>query len=59
MSLRYRTHDDPEHPFSEAIGVVQSVDGSGDATRISIVNRRGSVTEVPIVDIEAAKAFPL
>jgi hypothetical protein len=51
-------HDDPEHPFSEAIGVVQSVDVSDD-TKISVVNKRGSVTVVRLTDIEAAKAFPL
>jgi hypothetical protein len=57
--LRYRVAGDPEHPFSEAIGVVQSVDGSGDETTIAVINRRGSVTVVRLTDIEAAKAFPL
>ena len=58
VSLRYRLHDDPEHGVSEAVGFVQSVDHD-DVVRVSIVNRRGEVTRVPLDDIEAAKLFPL
>jgi ribosome maturation factor RimP len=55
VSIRYCLHDDPAHPFSEAIGMIQSV--SADDV-IEIVNRRGEVASVPIDDIEAAKLFP-
>lgn len=58
VSLRYRLRDDPEHPFSEAIGVVQSVNGEGEDLRISIVNRKAEVTVVSLADIEAAKLWP-
>ena len=57
VSLRYRLHDDPEHPFSEAIGFVQSVTDEP-ATTVSIVNKRGETTEIALSDIEAAKIFP-
>ena len=55
MSLRYRLHEDPEHPFSEAIGVVMSVDESN----IQVMNKRGETVSIPIVDIEASKLFPV
>ena len=58
VTLRYRVHDDPEHEVAEAVGFVQSVD-RGDGVHISIVNRRGELTRVPLDDIEAAKLFPV
>ena len=57
VSLRYRLHDDPEHEVAEAVGFVQSVERD-DVVHISIVNRRGKLTRVPLDDIEAAKLFP-
>lgn len=53
VSLRYRIEGDSSHPFSEAIGVVQSVAG-GAAT---IVGRRGNTSRVPLADILAGKVF--
>lgn len=59
VSIRYRIHDDAAHPFSEAIGMIQSVDTDADGDEVmEIVNRRGEVSTVPIKDIEAAKLFP-
>ncbi|MDQ3985288.1 MAG: hypothetical protein M3280_02165 [Actinomycetota bacterium] len=58
VSIRFRLHDEREHPFSEAIGMVQSVRGEGESVEIEIVNRTGKVTSVPLADIEAAKLFP-
>jgi hypothetical protein len=55
VSIRFRLHDDPAHPFSEAVGVVQSVDEKGD---ISIATRTGAVVTVASPDILAAKIFP-
>jgi len=56
--LRYRLRHDPEHPFSESIGFVQSVSTEGGRTVVAIVNRRGETTEIALEDIEAAKLFP-
>ena len=58
VSIRYRIHDDPAHPFSEAIGMIQSVDSGSGRDVVEIVNRRGEVAAVAIDDIEAAKLFP-
>ena len=58
VSLRYRLHGDPSHPFSEAIGLVQSVGAGEDGVvRVTIVNRRGEVTSVVTSDVLAAKVF--
>ena len=58
ISIRYRLHDDPEHPFSEAIGVVSSVEQSERGTNISILTRRGATVDVADLDIVAVKEFP-
>jgi hypothetical protein len=59
VSVRFRIHDDPEHPFSEAIGVVSSVADAGGNEVVTIVDRRGGVTEIPAPDLLASKLFPL
>jgi ribosome maturation factor RimP len=60
VSLRYRLRGDPAHPFSEAIGVIQSV-GTDEAgtDKLVILNRRADTVEVPIDDVLAAKLFPV
>ncbi|MGH2753531.1 MAG: hypothetical protein ACRDLB_03790 [Actinomycetota bacterium] len=57
VSIRFRRNE-PEHPFSEAIGVVMSVkpDESGRPC-VTIVNRRGALSEVPLADVMAGKAW--
>ena len=58
VSLRYRLHDDAEHPFSEAIGMVASVrDEPGGPAEIDVVNRRGVASTVPLNDVMVAKVF--
>jgi hypothetical protein len=57
VSIRYRLHDDPDHPFSEAIGVVMAI--HDDDARIDLVSRRGELVSVAIDDILAAKVFPV
>lgn len=53
ISVRYRVHDDPAHPFSEAIGMVQKVaDG-----RVEVVNRRGEVARFAFEDLVAGKVW--
>jgi hypothetical protein len=58
VSLRYRLHDDPQHPFSEAIGVVSSVAGDPGEQELTVLSRRGGATRVAVADVLAAKVFP-
>jgi hypothetical protein len=59
VSIRYRMHGDPRHPFSEAVGVVQAVfSGDDGVVRVSIMNRRGEEVTMPLGDILAVKVFP-
>ena len=58
VSIRYRLHGDPEHPFSEAIGVVMSVAGSDRGEQITIVTRRGAEIVLGAEDVIAKKTFP-
>jgi hypothetical protein len=58
VSIRYRLESDPQHPVSEAIGIVMSVkpDESG-AASVTIVNRRGEEVTISIEDVLAGKAW--
>ena len=58
VSVRYRLEGDPGHPYSEAIGIVMAVkpDETGAAT-VTIVNRRGEESIVPVRDVLAGKAW--
>ena len=58
VSIRYRLHGDPEHPFSEAIGVVMSVADSDQGEQIKILTRRGDEVVVGAEDVLAQKTFP-
>ncbi len=59
VSLRYRLHD-PQHPYSEVIGVVSAVrsDPSGDQI-VSILTRSGETKQIAAADVTATKLFPL
>ena len=58
VSIRFRVLNDPEHPLSEAIGVVMAVKSDETGRPIvSIVNRRGETVEVPIENVLAGKAW--
>jgi hypothetical protein len=58
VSLRYRLHRDEAHPFSEAIGMVQSVAPNEDGTFVlTVVNRRGEASSMALDDILAAKSL--
>jgi hypothetical protein len=59
VSVRYRLHDDPIHPFSEAVGVVASVAADGGAEVVTIIDRRGRAIAIPAPDLLAVKVFPL
>ncbi len=54
ISIRLRLHGDPEHPFSEAIGVVSQVS----ATDLTILNKKGESVTVALDDVIAGKVFP-
>jgi hypothetical protein len=58
VSVRYALKGDPQHPFSEAIGMVASVDDRGTDTSITIFNKRGERIELRVADVLAAKVFP-
>jgi len=58
VSIRYRLHGDPEHPFSEAIGVVMYVADSDQGEQITIITRRGDELVVGAEDVLAQKTFP-
>ncbi|HWC15132.1 MAG TPA: hypothetical protein VG929_11170 [Actinomycetota bacterium] len=58
ISIRYALTGDPEHPFSEAIGVVGSVTGEGAATTIGVVDRKGATTEIVAARVLQGKVFP-
>lgn len=57
VSIRYRLHDDPRHPFSEAIGVVMSVEGSEPTERVKIMTRKGVEVTIAAEDVLARKTF--
>ena len=59
VSIRYKLHGDPAHPFSEAIGVVQAVRHGDAPPSVELLSRRGEVVTVAISDVLAAKVFPL
>jgi hypothetical protein len=58
VSLRFKLHGDPEHAFSEAIGMVASVEGEGLPATIAVVNRRGETTVFAAGDVIATKDLP-
>ena len=58
VSLRFRLHGDESHPFSEAIGMVQSVAVDDDGNSLlTVVNRRGEASSMALDDILAAKSL--
>jgi hypothetical protein len=58
VSIRFVLRGDPEHPFSEAVGVVQGVRRGGRSDRIEILKRDGRIVSVEARDVLAAKVFP-
>jgi ribosome maturation factor RimP len=59
VSLRYRLPAPSDSPFSEAIGVVASVERTDSGPVVAILNKKGETKMVPIADIEVAKVFPI
>ena len=54
VSIRFVLHGDPDHPFSEAVGVVMAVDR--DKQRIVLMTKKGEVS-VEMRDLLATKVF--
>jgi hypothetical protein len=49
---------DPEHPFSEVVGVVASIDDRAEVgPTLSVVRRSGEIVTVPLGDVTDAKVF--
>ena len=57
ISIRYALADDPEHPFSEAIGVISGV-SEDEQPAITILGRDGKSIEVRSSDVLQGKVFP-
>jgi hypothetical protein len=57
ISIRYALSGDPEHPFSEAIGVVSAV-SQDEQPNITIMSRDGISTELRASDVLQGKVFP-
>lgn len=57
ISIRYALAGDPEHPFSEAIGVISAV-SDDEQPRLTILSRDGSATELRAADVLQGKVFP-
>lgn len=57
ISIRYALAGDPEHPFSEAIGVISAVSETDDPT-ITIMGRDGKTTVVASSSVLQGKVFP-
>jgi len=58
VSIRLRLHGDPQHPFSEAIGVVMSVETEGGEEFVSLVTKRAETVRIASSDVLAASVFP-
>jgi hypothetical protein len=58
VSVRYKLHDDPDHPHSEAIGVVMAVREDDSGEFVSLLDRKGRITEIAAADVLARKIFP-
>ncbi|MBW3590541.1 MAG: hypothetical protein KY393_01605 [Actinobacteria bacterium] len=56
MSILFRIKGDPEHPFSEAVGVLQRIDS--DPTTYHVLRRSGEVVEVPEQSVVTLKLMP-
>lgn len=57
ITIRYALAGDPEHPFSEAIGVISAVSEAEDPT-ITIIGRQGTTTHVRSSSVLQGKVFP-
>jgi hypothetical protein len=60
ISILFRIEGDPDHPYSEVVGLLQrvAVDESG-ARTLAVCQRDGSVVEVAETDVIRLKFIPI
>ena len=60
LSILFRIEGDPEHPYSEVVGLLQrvTVDETG-ARTLAVCRRDGSVVEVAEADVIRLKFIPV
>ena len=59
VSMLFRIRGDSEHPFSEAVGLLQRVDRTADAgLTYHVVRRSGEMIAVPASDVIKLKMVP-
>jgi hypothetical protein len=58
LSILYRIEGDSEHPFSEAVGVLQKVDEVPSGVILEILKKGGAVTRIAKNDIVTLKVIP-
>jgi hypothetical protein len=60
LSILFRIEGDPEHPYSEVVGLLQrvTVDEAG-ARTLAVCRRDGSVVEVAEADVVRLKFIPI
>jgi hypothetical protein len=59
LSILFRIEGDPEHPYSEVVGLLQRVSGDEGARTLAVCRRDGSVVEVAEADIVRLKFIPI
>ena len=57
ISIRYALAGDPQHPFSEAIGVISGVSETDDPV-ITVLGREGKTIDVRSSEVLQGKVFP-
>ena len=58
LSILYTIEGDSEHPFSEAVGVLQKVDETPNGVILEILKKGGDISRVPKNDIVTMKVIP-
>jgi hypothetical protein len=59
LSVLFRVHGDPDHPFSEAVGLLQRVEvDSGGSRTLVVLRRDGTLVAVPERDLVKLKLVP-
>ena len=58
VSAYFRVRGDPEHPFSEVVGLLQGIDRSSGGVVYRIARRSGEVVEIDVADIVKLKMVP-
>ncbi|HEY2666276.1 MAG TPA: hypothetical protein VGK51_05515 [Actinomycetota bacterium] len=60
ISILYRIEGDPEHPYSEVVGLLQRVGVNESGARtLAVCRRDGSVVEVAEADVIRLKFIPI